>query len=164
MSWKSLERAADDGPMQLTWWFFWRGFVCFLLLTAVGGCMSLVTNPFRQAGRIVAKTIDADNVIANYEWFKQQHESIAAIEAKIVGAQQAVVAFEKSAGDRKDWHRVDREEHARLSAIALGLEQQRSDLAATYNARSRMVNRSVFKTGDAALPESISVTFTGGVE
>ena len=87
-------------------------------------------NVFNQAGRIVNKTIDADNVIYNYEWFKQRHEDIGAIESKIELSVNAVDSFESSAGERKDWHREDREEHARLSTVRLGLEQQRADLVA----------------------------------
>ena len=159
MSWKSLENAADAGPVQLFWWFTWRGIIGLTLLTTVGGCLGFVTNPFRQAARVVNKTLDADNMIYNYEWFKQQHESIRAVEDKIVGARAAVATFKGEAGERDTWKREDREEYSRLSSIALGLEQQRADMAATYNARSRMANRSIFKAGDVELPESISLSF-----
>jgi len=153
MSWTSWERAADRGPMSI----IWKVIGAVLLLTIVLGVIGFALNPFRQAGRIINKTIDADNVIYNYEWFKQRHEDIAAIDSKIRGADASVAAFAEAAGPRTEWHREDREEHARLSSVRLGLTQQRADLAAEYNARSRMANRAIFKAGDVELPASIPV-------
>lgn len=165
MTWDKLERASKKGPESLAVWAGIR-FGCLLAVCLlVFGCLGVVgfiANPFKQAGRIVSKTIDADNVIANYEWFKLRYEEIQAIDAKILGAAKAVDRFVKDAGPRKDWHREDREEYSRLTSILLGLNQQRSDLAAEYNARSRMVNRKIFKAGDTVLPEHISVEFDGG--
>ncbi len=153
MTWKSYEQAAERGPMSL----FWKVLFPILAIVVVIGVLGFVMNPFRQAGRIINKTIDADNVIYNYEWFKQRHEDVGAIDSKIRGADASVAAFAESAGPRAEWHREDRIEHSRLSAVALGLQQQRADVAAEYNARSRMANRSIFKAGDAELPESISL-------
>lgn len=151
MSWGSWEKTAKKGP---------AGIVLRIAFAVVGisivlGAVGFALNPFQQAGRIINKTIDADNVIANYEWFKQRHEDVSAIDAKITQADLAVINFAESAGDREKWHREDRVEHSRLSAVSLGLKQQRADLAAEYNAKSRMVNRSIFKAGDTELPSRI---------
>lgn len=151
MPWQAYEKAAERGPAAILWKV---GFL-FLGIVIVVGLVGFVLNPFRQAGRIVNQTIDADNVLYNYEWFKQRHEGINAIDRKIEESKFAITSFDEAAGDRADWHREDREEHARLSAVLLGLKQQRADLAAEYNARSRMVNRSIFKAGDVELPERI---------
>lgn len=151
MSWKTVKRAANAGPFAL--------FGCLVVILVpiflFVGAASFLANPFLQTGRIVNKTIDADNVIANYEWFKQRHEDIGAIDSKIIDAEMATAVFRDDLGDRGSWHREDRVEYSRLSAITLGLKQQRADLAAEYNARSRMVNRNVFKAGDGQLPERI---------
>lgn len=155
MSWKSLEDAAERGPFGFA---AKVGCGTILLVTFFGICISVIgfgLNPFKQAGRIIDRTIDADNVLANYEWFKQRHEDIGAIDEKIVIQQEAVDAFAEAAGPRETWHREDREEHARLSVVVAGLKQQRADIAAEYNARSRMMNRSIFKAGDVELPERI---------
>jgi hypothetical protein len=151
MSWNKWESAAERGPGALMWKVI--GFVVFFSIV-IGG-IGFVANPFRQGANIINKTIDADNVIYNYEWFKQRHEDIGAIDTKIVQADKVVEQFKEDAGPRPDWHREDREESARLSSVAMGLKQQKADLAAEYNARSRMVNRSIFKAGDVTLPESI---------
>jgi hypothetical protein len=161
MSWKSWEDAAERGPGAFGWKVFWFAIPVFIVLSVCSGIVGVVgfgLNPFRQAGRIVNKTIDADNVIYNYEWFKQRHEDIGAIDAKIEFSSRAVAQFKEEAGARADWKREDREEHSRLSSVELGLNQQRADLAAEYNARSRMVNRAIFKAGDVELPDSIPVT------
>lgn len=149
--WDKWESAAERGPGSLMWKVI--GFVVFFSIV-IGG-IGFVANPFRQGARIINKTIDADNVIYNYEWFKLRHENIEAIDTKIKQADTAVVQFKEDAGERKDWHREDREEHSRLSAITLGLKQQRADMASEYNAKSRMANRSIFKAGDVELPERI---------
>jgi hypothetical protein len=161
MSWKSWEQAAERGPGAVAWRVFWFAIPVFIVLVVCSGIVGVVgfgLNPLRQAGRVVNKTIDADNVIYNYEWFKQRHEDIEAIDAKIVDSDAMVATFKEEAGARADWHREDREEYARLSAVTLGLKQQRADLAAEYNARSRMANRAIFKAGDVELPESIPVS------
>lgn len=150
--WKSYERSAEKGPLSLGVKIFFGIFI----LSALVSTVTFFMNPFKQAARVINKTIDADNMIQNYEWFKQRHQSIKAIDRKIVDAAAVVASFSESAGDRQGWHREDREEYARLSSIHMGLKQQRADLVAEYNAKSRMANRSIFKAGDVELPESIS--------
>lgn len=95
--------------------------------------------------QIIQKTYDADNVIYNYEWFKQQYETIGALKTKIKNAQESVQAFESSAGDRKSWTFEDKTEHARLQSVVLGLKNQLEDVVATYNARAKMANRNIFQ-------------------
>jgi len=155
--WEEMESRIDKGP-----WSAFASVGCFaitavVILVIVFSSLGFVGNVFTQGQRVVNKTIDADNMIYNYEWFKQRHEDIGAIDSKIELSKSSLKRFTDSAGDRKDWHREDREEHARLSTVQLGLEQQRADLIAEYNARSRMVNRSVFKTGDTELPERVEL-------
>ena len=153
-----FESELEAGPYSAIYAFFKLG--CFTVVLLVGATVALaalgfISNPMRQAARVVNKTIDADNMIYNYEWFKQQHQDIQAAESKITIASEAVDSFAESAGPRKEWHFQDREEHSRLSAVLQGLRSQRSSLIADYNARSRMANRSIFKTGDRELPETI---------
>ena len=95
--------------------------------------------------QIIQKTYDADNVIYNYEWFKQRYESIGALKTKIKNAQASVEAFESSAGPRKDWTFEDKTEDARLQSVVLGLKNQLEDITAEYNARAKMVNRNIFQ-------------------
>lgn len=148
MFWKSWERTADKGPSAIAWRAGCFVLCALLVVSAVGSCLHFVANPFVQGQRIIDKTIDADNVLYNYEWFKRQWRDVQAIDNKIVFQHQAVKQLEDAAGGRSSWTREDREEHARLASIATGLEQQRADMVALYNARASMANRQIFMGGD----------------
>ena len=150
-NWGKYERAAEKGPFSI----FWKLMLLFIGISVVCTVVGVVSYPFIQARRVYEKTLDADNVIYNYEWFKQRYEDIDAIDSKIVQAKAAVEQFKVDAGERKDWDRMDKEEFSRLSSVELGLNQQRADIAAEYNARSRMANRKIFKMGDTELPQHI---------
>lgn len=118
-------------------------------LLGMGSCaIGMVANPFHQAARIVNKTIDADNVIANYEWFKRQVQDVNAIDVKVTTAEQAILTFSQSAGPRESWKFDDRQEWSRLNAVLQGLRGQRTQMVAEYNARTSMANRDLFRTSD----------------
>jgi hypothetical protein len=149
MSWDRFERAAEKGPWAITW-------RVILFVAGVGffiGIIAFLVNPLIQGGRIVEKTIDADNVLYNYEWFKQQWRDVQAIEDKIKTQDMALVAFREDLGPRSEWGWEDKQEYDRLNSVRIGLEQQREDVVAKYNARSAMANRNIFKGGDC--PETI---------
>lgn len=95
--------------------------------------------------QIIQKTYDSDNVIYNYEWFKNQFEAINAIKGKINNADADITSFELSAGARSTWTFEDKTEDARLHTIATGLKNQYEDMVAQYNARAKMVNRNIFQ-------------------
>jgi hypothetical protein len=126
-----------------------------LLLGAIMWTIDLVTTPLQTAKDVVKKTLNADNVIQNYEWYKLQYNDYIAIGTKIADADTAVKHFTRDAGSRKDWTFEDKNEYSRLTSIADGLRYQRADIVAKYNARSKMLNRDLFKTSDlpAELPQ-----------
>jgi hypothetical protein len=136
----------------------------FLILGGIGWGIKVVMTPARSAAEIVEKTLDADNVIQNYEWFKNQKGSYDAALVKLDSANRALATFNASAGDRKGWTFEDKQEHARLTTIVSGLEGHVASTASDYNARSRMMNRSIFKEGfivlkdKDSLPETLSLT------
>jgi hypothetical protein len=123
-------------------------------ISILGFLLKVVMLPFFTAGKIVDttyditnKTLDADNVIYNYEWFKQRYEDLEAIENKIIIAQEQVNQFKDDAGERNTWTFEDKNEYARLNSIHQGLMNHAEDLIAEYNARSKMANRNIFKDG-----------------
>lgn len=126
------------------------GLIIFFFLI---GILVTVLNILSQPAKIAEKTFDADNVLYNYEWFKQQYNDYQALNKKITDADSSVVRFTRVAGPRKDWTFEDKTEQARLQSIADGLRYQLADLVSQYNARSKMANRSIFKTND--LPEQL---------
>lgn len=150
----SWEKRFDEKPLRTTF-TFGSGFVIALIgISIIGGAVWLVTVPFRTASGVIERTADPDNVIANYEWFKRQVQDVKAIDGRVALTSLQVEAFEKSAGPRDKWTFEDKQEHARLNSIVLGLESQRTSMVAEYNARSQMANRTLFKTND--LPETLN--------
>lgn len=126
--------AFDQRPRRTL--FGWGASVVLIIagLSIVGGLVFGVTNFFTQAGRVVAKTIDADNVIYNYEWFRQQYQDVSAIDGKIATMEAGAAA---ASGDEK----------TRLTSVVLGLKTKRQQMVADYNARASMANRSIFIQG-----------------
>jgi len=124
---------------------------CLWLFGMVVGVFSLpfhaASNGVQTAHDVIDKTINADNAIYNYEWFKQQTQDIEALETKITIAEQAVISFESAAGERKDWTFEDKTEDARLRSIAVGLRSQYTTAIANYNARASMATRNIFEDG-----------------
>lgn len=113
-------------------------------LSVVGTVLSTGTNFFTQANRVVSKTIDADNMIYNYEWFKQQYNDILAMDVKVANAENQKAIWLETAPPRDQWATQDRQMFNQLSSIALGLANQRATMVSTYNARAEMANRSIF--------------------
>lgn len=105
---------------------------------------------------VVDKTINADNAIYNYEWFKQTKEDIDAIRLKLDNASVMVDTFKQEAGDRKDWTFEDKNEYSRLNSVKLGLQNHLEQVIADYNARAKMANRNIFING--ILPDFIDAT------
>lgn len=131
----------------------WLGIV--LAVAVLGLIAKVVLFPAHVANKvadtayaITDKTLDADNVLQNYEWFKQQYEDYKAIQVKIHNADASVEKFKAEAGDREKWTFEDKTEYSRLNSIADGLRQQAESMKAEYNAKSKMLNRSLFKTKD----------------
>lgn len=96
---------------------------------------------------VIDKTLNADNAVYNYEWFKQQEQDIIGVKAKIANSLDAVDNFEKLSPPRKEWTFEDKDEYSRLQSVKLGLQNQLQDMVADYNARAKMANRSIFLTG-----------------
>lgn len=128
--------------------------VGFFGLWGLGIAFGLFTVPWHAASNIVDTkhgvidaTVNAQNAIYNYEWFKQQSEDIKANLNKINNANSAVVSFEASAGVRTSWTFEDKTEDARLRSVVLGLQNQQEQLVADYNARAKMASRNIFING-----------------
>ena len=130
----------------------------------IGGfVLKVILFPVHTAGNLVKtaydvndKTLNADNAIYNYEWFKKQKEAIDATGKKLAIANKAVETFKTESGDRSKWTFEDKNESARLSAVSQGIESQLKDIIAEYNARTQMANRNIFQ--DGILPNFIDAT------
>lgn len=121
-------------------------------LTTFGIVGKLLLFPVNTASKLIdtaydaqSKTLNADNAIYNYEWFKQTYQDINAIKAQLSNASMSVDTFKKEAGDRKDWTFEDKQESARLESVKLGLQNNLEQVIANYNARASMANRNIFE-------------------
>lgn len=119
-----------------------------LLGVGMGACHHLIANPLHQAGRVVDKTVDADNVVYNYEYFKSQYREILAMDAKIATADSSLHDFLANSGPRETWDFRDKEEASRLRTVLSGMQNVRAEMVAQYNARAAMANRKLFMGSD----------------
>jgi hypothetical protein len=139
------------------------GIAIIVGLIVVGIVGQVIAFPFHvakneiQTGHdLVDKTINADNAIYNYEWFKSTKETIDAMNQNLATNIQAANDFDKMAGDRSTWTFEDKTESARLHAVAQGNENSLKTVIAEYNARGKMANRNIFENG--LLPNFIDAT------
>lgn len=135
--------------------FFGLGFWVIIILAGlsiVGGWVGTASFLMNQPARIIQQTFDANNVIYNYEWFRQQYQDVEAMKMKIVNSQSQLDSWISSAPDRSDWKTQDRQTHSQLNSIVLGQKNQLAQMIANYNARATMANRSIFMSG---LPSTI---------
>jgi len=163
MSWQSerdeYRREVRDATSEARWgvmYFFFKAVLpVFCLITVTAAVGWFVVRPLAVGQRV----FDADNIIYNYEWFKETHEQVAAYDVQIKTSKDAVASFEASMGDtpRKDWGFSNNTEHGRLASVVTGLKNQRNNLASQYNARARMATRSIFMSGDVELPQRIEL-------
>lgn len=139
------------------------GIILLLIFGGIG--IKLLFFPVNTANKLIGtayqaqdKTSNADNAIYNYEYFKQQKESIDALNQKLGNASDSIASFKEEAGDRSKWSFEDKTEYARLNSVKDGLYNQLKDAIADYNAKSNMANRAIFK--DSIVPSYIdALTF-----
>jgi hypothetical protein len=121
-------------------------FVVVLLVSAAIWGIRMITLPARTATDIVEKTLDADNVIYNYEWFKQIVEDIEAMEKKVAITKQSTEDFKELHSKPYDeWSFEDKQEMSRLRTDLRGQQAHFEQLKADLRARSKMANRTIFK-------------------
>ena len=146
-------RAEVDRIGRESYWTVGRvtrwGVFPILILSSIGWGVHLLTAPARAVSGVVDRTLNSDNILANYEWFKQTWQDVQAMTIQTGNAQSSLDGFKRD--NPRPWDYPISTEYARLNAIVLGLQNQRQNLVAQYNARSQMMNRSLFKTHD--LPE-----------
>lgn len=103
---------------------------------------------------VVDKTLDSEQAIRDYEWFKQQEADIRKCIANEEIAQTAYDNFASTLPeDRTTWGDFDKREEASLRNSITALQKVTNNAIEDYNARSEMVNHAIFKDN---LPTNIS--------
>ncbi len=133
-------------------WTLGKIFIYIILpiitLCIIGGIITFSLGILSQPGKIIQKTVDADNILYNYEYFKQTYRDVLATDSKIISAQQDLDNFKLDAGERDRWTFEDKNESSRLTSVLTGLKNYRQDVVAQYNARAKMLNRKLFMGKD----------------
>jgi hypothetical protein len=103
------------------------------------------------------KVLDADKAIHNYEYFKVQKERIDAMyRQEQTSINEKTEYLETMPTDKTTWDMFDKNELSRLRSNITGIRHRLDDALADYNAKSQMVNRSIFKDN---LPVTLSRSF-----
>lgn len=103
---------------------------------------------------VVDRTINADNAIYNYEWFKKRVQEIDVARKNV---ENTAEQFKELKADFEKWI-ATREEIAVMRVALLGQKNYVNDLIGEYNAKSSMANRAIF--ADWILPNFIeALTF-----
>lgn len=134
-------------------WTFWKVVPLMLMGLGIVGALSWGVNLLSQPAKIITKTLNAYNVLYNYEWFKRTNKDVLALDSKVNNAQSSMQAYKGLLGPRKGWDYSDKQELGRLNSVLLGLRNQRRDVIAEYNAKASMANRNIFMGND--LPQQI---------
>ena len=128
----------------------------FFILGWIGVGLGIIRLPLHSAQNsvqtardLIDETINADNAIYNYEWFKQQKEDIDALGRKYNNAADSYDFYVSTIDGAKTFE--DKTEIARLNTVKLGIKNQLEQAIANYNARAKMANRSIFQ--DSLVPD-----------
>ena len=118
--------------------------------------INTINKSIDTAYKVVDKTIDADNAIYNYEWFKSQEAYIKQCLKNEEIAKEEWNNFKKQLPeDRQQWAREDKNEESSLRNSYYALEKLTNKAMEDYNAKSSMANRAIFKDN---LPSNITRT------
>jgi hypothetical protein len=107
------------------------------------GLMGTAANLLMQPGRIISKTLDANNVIQKYEWF---YDAAGTFKAKTSQVRQYKELWSKE---------TDEVEKRRLRIDMAAIQQSCRDLGQRYNANALKANQSIFIGRDA--PSNVPV-------
>lgn len=126
--------------------FFKYGSIAVVGMIAIGVgifAVNVITQPMRTASGIMNKTLSADNVITNYEWFHNANGQYLS----------RVNQIKVSKTNMKD--ETDKPEQQRIRIDLNAQQQSCRDLATRYNANSEKINVSIFKGW--SLPSTLDI-------
>lgn len=113
-------------------------FATLILFGSAGWIFNIASQP----ARIVSKTLDADNVITNYEWFHDANGNYLARVSQIKQFKGLAAA------------ETDNQERSRLRIEMAAVQQSCRDLSRRYNANAAKMNRGIFR--ERSLPDQLN--------
>jgi hypothetical protein len=139
-------------------------FLCFIFAGVGVKVMLFPVNTLSKsvdtAYEVVDQTMDGDNAIYNYEWFKEQEAFIReCLTNEEIAKEEYDMYLEMLPKDREKWAREDRQEESSLRNSYYALQKLTNKAMEDYNAKSSMANRSIFKDN---LPSNIARAWYAG--
>ena len=148
MTWESLEKKAEKGPMSLLLAILAIAVVMAVILGGVG----YVFGWFGEAGQVAQKEFGPKAALQKYEWFIEQSNAIAKMDADIALFEKRVKDVDKKYekyGDATKWpihvSTTYNREIETVKTDLLAVVSQRNNLAKDYNAASDKFNWGPFK-------------------
>jgi hypothetical protein len=143
-------------------------FVIAVLFIVIVG-VKLILFPVRVVNQnidtatgIYEKTMDSDNAIYNYEWFKEQEAHIReCLKNEEISKDEWNYFLSQLPGDRTKWSREDKQEESSLRGSYYALQKLTNKAMEDYNAKASMVTRNIFKDN---LPSTIDRAWYTGQE
>jgi hypothetical protein len=111
-------------------------------IAVIGGAFAAMF-VLSQPGRVVSKTLNADKMIANYEFFHDANNQVKARVAQIAAHKDIATT------------NTDTQEANRLRVEVASMQQSCRDLVAKYNANAGKANRNLFMGRD--VPENLKL-------
>lgn len=114
------------------YWSLPRVIIAAIAAVALIGVASWALGLLSQGSRVVSKTFDADNIINNYEWYHDAHNSFLARTGQIKQFKGFLAEPSDSA------------ERGRIRIELAAVQQACRDLVGRYNANATKSNRAIF--------------------
>jgi hypothetical protein len=130
----------------------------FIVLSLLGVACNIISLPFFAANKaidgtktVISRTLDGNNILFNYENFKDMFEGAKQQVANMNKAKLSQKDVKTTYGeDAKQWPKDVRDQYSFLQQNIDGYNMQYQSIVARYNADSKKLNRNLFK--DKALP------------
>jgi hypothetical protein len=122
--------------------------------------VNTVDKSIDTAYEVVDDTMNGDNAIYNYEWFKKQEAYIRqCLKDEEIAKEEWDNYVASLPEDRTQWTSQDKDEEASLRNSYYALQKLTNKAIEDYNARSSMANRAIFKDN---LPSNITRAYYAG--
>lgn len=150
MSWQNDYKNDVRDVESVGWWTLGKVIVILLILGAVGFAFHALTQPVKVVNRV----IDGDNIVDSQQWFQTQYNDYLANQVKVDQAKKQLDDFKKELGaDRNNWSYQDKDAYNQLNSSYNALQLKSTEIANTYNARSKFITMQLWKNKD--LPKSL---------
>lgn len=119
---------------------------------------STVLTPLFTAHDVVKKTLDADNVLTNYEMYKDLYNGAKQQVVNIHNAEESMKHIKDTYGEPTTWPKDVRAQYDNYNQTLEGLKMQYNRTVSDYNSNSTKLNRNLFK--DKNLPSELPLDYS----